>query len=455
MMKKPILFLISFFLISCSKPASAIPTPTYKPTPSPSPTIVPTPNPTPTPTPTPTPPTTSETITIEDSFIEYSLQPSANKVTIEISDTLSLNLEGSFQKTEYCPDGCIVYESVYLKKEEENHIKMFENMFVKINSNYGSLTLTRIEELYLLAFNPAKQYGGMNVLVFDEDGNTIKNIQDVTLEYSSSSPNQFITKQYRTILNNKKEESIYSYDILYTVSGKLLNNEIQDKRLDTIRQIAKEKSAIASIAKIGTVQKDDSAMQTFEKSAYVNTDVFMETIDKNHSIQDEGTTLYCIVPTDKNATVAVNSYAEGKEANVLYRQEVGDPIFIISDESKAITEIVIVGEENKASFYLGGQTKDKDEKKPTLYDFSHRVYSEEEKQYIEAILKKFPEYKDYAIDTDSFSENIELEKQECTIAYFGTLHEDGRFTREHTLAISKDKKTIFTYDVVEDKWNKQ
>ena len=109
---------------------------------------------------------------LEKNWIAYDFELLHNKQTYEIKDGLTLKLVGKEGKANYCQnDPCILYEEVMINDKD---IALLENQRIKINSDYGTLTLYNLnDELYLLNFNYAAMYNSCLGIVFSEDGDLI------------------------------------------------------------------------------------------------------------------------------------------------------------------------------------------------------------------------------------------------------------------------------------------
>ena len=124
----------------------------------------------------------------------------------------------------------------------------------------------------------------------------------------------------------------------------------EDHSLTIFRQAMVETPQLFAVAYFGYVLQDADPFAVMQEAApQLCEDLpFLLMIDQNHILGDEGQ-LFCIVPADENATVAVNrrpwnpeteSY---EEPEVLYRSESGSPILVMCPNEDWIpdTEVVI------------------------------------------------------------------------------------------------------------------
>ena len=123
-----------------------------------------------------------------------------------------------------------------------------------------------------------------------------------------------------------------------------------DASLVSLRQTMVETPQLFAVAYFGKVQQgaDIFAVMTESAPQLCEDLPFLTAISADNIVGDEGE-VFCIVPADENATVAVN-YREWNweadefyEAEVMYRSEIGAPILVICPDIiyKTETEIVI------------------------------------------------------------------------------------------------------------------
>lgn len=127
-------------------------------------------------------------------------------------------------------------------------------------------------------------------------------------------------------------------------------NVSDDPSLVIFRQAMVETPQLFAAAYFGYVPQDADPFTVMQKAApLLCSDLpFLLTIDRDHILGVEGQ-LFCIVPADENATVAVNrrpwnSETESyEEPEVLYRSESGSPILIMCPNEDWIpdTEVII------------------------------------------------------------------------------------------------------------------
>ena len=131
-------------------------------------------------------------------------------------------------------------------------------------------------------------------------------------------------------------------------------NTSDDSSLVIFRQAMTETPQLFAVAFFGYAPQESAGraepLQVLQKAApRLCEDLpFLLTIDQDHSLGVKGQ-LFCIVPADENATVAVNRVKWNAETesydciDVIYRNESGDPILLMCNNSgqEPDTEIVI------------------------------------------------------------------------------------------------------------------
>ncbi len=152
---------------------------------------------------------------VEKQFIVYEFELLHPKQTYEIKDGLKLSLVGQSKEAPYCQNNpCILYEEVTINGKD---IALFENMDLKINSDYGTLTMYNLnDELYLLNFNFAAMYNSCSGIVFSEDGELIMTYDNCDLSMNEIYQNQFG-------LSHTNENGSSTFDI-YEAEGKTLKH---------------------------------------------------------------------------------------------------------------------------------------------------------------------------------------------------------------------------------------
>lgn len=152
---------------------------------------------------------------LEKNWIVYNFELLHNKQTYEIKDGLTFKLVGKQGKADYCQnDPCILYEEVMINDKD---IALLENQRIKINSDYGTLTLYNLnDELYLLNFNYAAMYNSSLGIVFTEDGDLVFTYEEMDLTMNEVYQNQFG-------LSHTYPDGTSTFDA-YTVQGKTLEH---------------------------------------------------------------------------------------------------------------------------------------------------------------------------------------------------------------------------------------
>ena len=391
--------------------------------------------------------TTNEVDLTQDGARTTKLEIDNEEKIYHLNDDLDLSFKSTLEEAAFCEDKCLISKEILLN---DKHLKVLEDMSVPINSDYGTASLTNIDDLYILAFDPAAQLAGFTVVIFDKAGNVLKEFSDVGLNLNNIE-NKMFEIHYPC---EEGEEGCnpmmnpFSSFSSFTVNGSELSEELRnlkDEQLESIREAAREVNAIASLAIIGDAF-EMSVKEVLNNSVYPELYSFINEIDEAHTVEIFGLTLFCIVPTDSSKELKVIEIA-GDDRNVLYESNDGKPILAVSDNH---TIEVHVGDDVFMLEPIYGVTT---LGTSTLYDFTFRESNTYTTPY-EILLNHLPELSDYAISDDSFSDKETIDGQECYIAYFGTLHETGDFTRERTFAVSEDSTSIYEYDVVSDAWNK-
>jgi len=155
------------------------------------------------------------TYQLEKQWIVYDFELLHAKQTYEIKDGLSLKLIGKNGSAPYCKnDPCILYDEVMVNDKD---IALLENMELKINSDYGTLTMYNLnDELYLLNFNFAAMNNSCTGIVFSDNGELI-----MTYEESDLSMNEIYQNQFA--LSHTNTDGSSTFDI-YTAEGKTLEH---------------------------------------------------------------------------------------------------------------------------------------------------------------------------------------------------------------------------------------
>jgi hypothetical protein len=155
------------------------------------------------------------TYQLEKQWIVYDFELLHAKQTYEIKDGLILKLVGKNGSAPYCQnDPCILYDEVMVNDKD---IALLENMELKINSDYGTLTMYNLnDELYLLNFNFAAMNNSCTGIVFSDDGELI-----MTYEESDLSMNEIYQNQFA--LSHTNTDGSSTFDI-YTAEGKTLEH---------------------------------------------------------------------------------------------------------------------------------------------------------------------------------------------------------------------------------------
>ncbi|MBQ8610643.1 MAG: hypothetical protein IJ412_02930 [Oscillospiraceae bacterium] len=109
--------------------------------------------------------------------------------------------------------------------------------------------------------------------------------------------------------------------------------------LEELRMIMQDSDYLAAIAFIGYIEgpMGDGYGELFRQNGYSFWYPFVEEIPYDRLVETDGWEMYCIVPRDEDASVAVNQWlmreyggqVNGSTGNVLYRSESGEPILLL------------------------------------------------------------------------------------------------------------------------------
>ena len=154
---------------------------------------------------------------LPDDWIVYDFDFVDKTATYQLKDGLYLTFVGQEKEEPYCQDStCIIYDNITVN---DKHLVPVENMSVKVNQDYGSLHLYNLNsELYLLAFDPAAQYSLYYCVVFDDEGNLIKDLGLKSLTMNTEYQNTFLLAQLDETGNEISTK-------IYTANGKVLEEK--------------------------------------------------------------------------------------------------------------------------------------------------------------------------------------------------------------------------------------
>ena len=113
---------------------------------------------------------------------------------------------------------------------------------------------------------------------------------------------------------------------------------VQMEGHDEIRSRLEPSGALGGIMFLGSAEEGtitEELLLSVEEQGYLEEFPFLTQIDEEHLVDAGGYELYCIVPQDPLATVAVCSwdYENEEEGELLYSSETGDPFFLLCNES--------------------------------------------------------------------------------------------------------------------------
>lgn len=382
----------------------------------------------------------------------YSFLPEDEDAVYVLSDSLSLHLKGEVRSVPYAQtDQCIVYDKVILKGASGQNLTLFETMPVLINSEYGNCILRKIDDLYLFSFDPAAQFGGVYAVIFDGSGTILKEFEMAEIRMNTEDDTQFTAVYTCGSRGMTCEYSLQQESDKYDITGSEISvapDYYED--LEQLREKASQAGAAAAMAAVSSVS--GTAQESYEGTVYTELYHFMGAVDAYHTVSDGGDMLFCAVPADPDASVAVNDISNPADPKVLYRSESGDPLFLITSLYDSSLELTVVSNDGRtSSFSLKDYGSDPAFTDGTVYDFTYddRLSPTEcERQ----LLEEYPELADYAGDPSNFTESIVLDGKLCYIAYYGTVQPGGHFTRERTFAVASDQSRIYEYDTAGDIW---
>ncbi len=423
-MKKNLFLICSaFLLVSCSSDRAETAVPEASPVPSPEGTV--------------------NRYTYDGSPLSF--LPEGNTAEYILEDGLSLVFSGKEEQQGYCREGsCIVYRTVTLNGSD---VELFETMPLPVNEDYGRCILQKMDGLYFLSFANGAQWGDVNAVLFDRNGKVVNEYRDVNITMNTVDESAFLVTYVteETLFSDSYEEKVY------VRNGEVLREPFV-LPLYRVREDAAAIQAQASKAIIGGIY--GSPLDTLQATIYPQRCPFLNDMTENDIIAAGGEMLYCIVPTDPDASVEVVSYYNGNTPMLVYESKTGDPFLITGVMEDPYIEITITDSRGSFSFPLTSEQGNLDYGDGIVHDFSldtPAVYNSPQIM-LDALLAAAPDLKDYAPDPDSFTEQIVLDGETCYIAYFGTIQPNGWFTRERTFAVRADGSRIYEYNAVYDTW---
>ncbi|MBQ6489164.1 MAG: hypothetical protein IJI75_08030 [Solobacterium sp.] len=385
-----------------------------------------------------------------------SFHPQEENVRYRINDQTALHLTGSVQEVPYCQSGsCIVYDHVLLEGAEATELELFEDMDVKINSEYGMCVLQQMDDLWFFSYNCAAQFGGTYAVLFDEDGELYYEFRDADITMNTNDLTKFLVSYPCGRNNDNCTGPMGEHETdIFDVNGSEVLIMPYDNELDQLRYSAAMQGSPVSVAVISGIY--GTVIDTFKATIYKDLYPFMSDIDYSHIVVDDGDMLICVVPTDPNASVAVNNISDINDPEVLYRSESGEPVFIVCSLDDPVTSITVTdSSDNSVSFLPEDYSKDPSfNEGGIIHNFTYDTEPADVYQQglFDTLLAQYPELTEYASDPDNWTETIILEDKTCYIAYFGTIQPNGWFTRERTFAVAEDHSRVYEYNVVQDVW---
>ncbi|MBO4359233.1 MAG: hypothetical protein J5796_05485 [Erysipelotrichaceae bacterium] len=154
------------------------------------------PEPVPEPTPEPEPPVIHENkLVLPEGWIVHEFDLEGDVESFVLKEGVTLTFSGKEMEEPYCQDDkCLVYDTVTVNGK---HLSYYEDMQVKVNVDYGRLYMYNLnDQLYLLAFDPIAQYTIYNCVVFDDEGNVVKELPEIGLTMNTEYQNMFLASKY-------------------------------------------------------------------------------------------------------------------------------------------------------------------------------------------------------------------------------------------------------------------
>ena len=229
-------------------------------------------------------------------------------------------------------------------------------------------------------------------------------------------------------------------------------------------QLGSTVGTMCGFAYLGTVKDGASVKDVVSNSATAKSFVFIKDMDTEKIVSDGGDDIFVFVPTDENAKVAVNTFAESDSGKCIYTSDKGTPILIrTKDELNDSMEIVITDSLGNVGHFAPdistGSIADTIYKDVTAYNFSADVTQSANvnRQFmLDSLLARDPGLSDklangeLRLSEDSFK-RIYIDDIEFYTLDFG--HMDGsNFVKDRHYAVSKDATLMYIYDPVEKDW---
>ena len=222
-------------------------------------------------------------------------------------------------------------------------------------------------------------------------------------------------------------------------------------------QLAGTTGRLCGFAYLGTLKEGVSLQDMIKGSDTARNFKFIADMDANKIISDGGDDVFVFVPTDADAHVQVNTFAESDNGKVLYSSDKGTPVLIrTKDELNDSMEIVITDSAGNVGHFTPdittGSIADVVYKDVTGYNFTTDtvVSSDVNRKYmLDTVIAREPDITDLIADgtgvgRDSYK-RIYIDDLEFYTLDFGR-EEGGRYVTERLYAVSKDGTLVYRYN---------
>lgn len=221
---------------------------------------------------------------------------------------------------------------------------------------------------------------------------------------------------------------------------------------------------LCGFAYLGSVKDGASVKDVVSNSDTAKNFAFIKDMDTEKVVNDGGDDIFVFVPTDENAKVTVNTFAESDNGKTIYSSDKGTPVLVrTKDELNDSMEIVITDSAGNVGHFAPdistGSIADIIFKDVTAYNFSADVdrSANVNKQFmLDSLLARDPGLSDkvargeLTLSDDSFN-RIYIDDLEFYTMDFG--HKDGSdYVKDYYYAVSKDGTLMYIYDPVQKDW---
>lgn len=228
-------------------------------------------------------------------------------------------------------------------------------------------------------------------------------------------------------------------------------------------QLGSAVGRMCGFAYLGSVKEGVSLKDVIKNSDTAKRFTFINDMDLSKIITDGGNDIFVFVPTDENATVQINTFAESDIGRVLYKSEKGTPFFICTkDELNDSMEIIITDSVGNVGHFTPDRTTgsiaDVIYKDVTAYNFATDAVAsaDVDQQYmLDTVLMREPSLNDLmakgtSLSSDSYK-RIYIDDLEFYTLDFG--HDEGdKHITERLYAVSKDGTLVYRYDPDKKDW---